>query len=153
DCPGGCAVPPSQCFQAPGTCDESNLMCSFSKLDAGTACEGGKCDSMGNCLACGGACTTPPPCQTTPGACMVGACMYPNQTKGTFCQGGACDDNGSCQPCGGPCNAPPTDCYQPTGTCTMGGQCAYSPKLQGTTCNNNTAICDGMGNCGVCPGG
>jgi hypothetical protein len=51
-----------------------------------------------------------------------------------------------------PCNAAPGECYDPVGTCSGVGQCAYTQKIPNTACtddgNECTAdVCDGAGNC------
>lgn len=54
-------------------------------------------------------------------------------------------------PCQGGCNNPPNSCYHSNGTCSN-GQCIYTPKSAGTSCNDGDSCtsgdaCDGFGAC------
>jgi hypothetical protein len=81
-------------------------------------------------------------------------------SSGTSCQAG--QDSGGlyvqcngvknyCPSCPGGCNSPPNSCYNSAGNC-VNGQCSYTPKAAGTSCNDGSYctsgdVCDGAGYC------
>ncbi|RKI23039.1 hypothetical protein D7Y27_43190, partial [Corallococcus sp. AB004] len=162
--PVTCSSPPSQCFEAAGTCSEG--ACSYAPKATGTACDDGNggtindvCSGAGVCAGVP-ACTTPPDaCHASPGTYSNGACTYPPKAAGTLCDdGNACTTGDVCNgagTCGGAalsCNSPPNQCYQSAGTCSN-GTCSYAPKSSGASCDDGNActtgdVCNGSGTCG-----
>jgi hypothetical protein len=122
------------------------------------------CQSDGTCA--GGTvldCSAPPnDCSAPEGTCdpATGACVYPPIDAGTACDdssvctlGDHCDGAGHCIGASTvSCNAPPTMCFELQGVCDADAGCIYTPKLQGTVCDDGNPCtrgeaCDDGGTC------
>ena len=150
-----------QCHD-PGTCDLATGTCSNPAKADGTSCDDGSACTRGDrCLggSCLGAaltiCVARDQCHDA-GTCdpQTGNCPNPSKADGTACNDGSnCTGGDSCQ--SGVCTGSPVLCEFPgpcqnAGSCDPAtGQCAYPPKVDGTSCSDGNACTVGD----TCQGG
>jgi hypothetical protein len=140
-----------------GACVGSNPVSCNSPPDKCHLTTGASCNpNTGACTYPAVSCITPPDgCHEATGVCDTssGQCFYLNKPNGAACDDGkTCTQHDACWSgvCTGTVVCPAPDGCHNAGTCDASGNCSYTAKADGSSCNNCTT---GTCTAGACSGG
>lgn len=144
---------PGVCEAPAGVCEPDGGMCRYTKLNAGGCNDGFACTVADSCAAgvCSGSpvsCPAANQCQINVGCLesLDGGCLLLPVDAGIGCSDGLnctlndrCDGDGGCIGDQRDCSMPPSPCHAWDSTCSVQGDCNWSPTT-GASCDAGTGV-------------